>query len=185
MIEFNYSPPRWVELPAQRGDPRPPDFPWPVIAAQITHRFALQVTLLDFSIDRNTILHLKSCEGDASAPPRRHHHRLTLLWTITLGLAVFVLCPELQPVPETPRTMASLSFHFNRPCHQMRLPPTAPPSTPGFACFCVHASTCRPHKNTLIACIFGHSEVFWILLSPILAASYCTTLLEQTQSCRC
>lgn len=93
-------------------------------------------------------------------PPRRH----SLFNVVVDRCLLSAMSPGLC---QSPRVIASVSSHFNHICHQIRLSGTAPPFTPGSACFCVHASTYVAHKNTLVECIDLYSFFFLSLLSVL------------------
>lgn len=132
-----------------------------------SHAFVSGGTLLDF-FRQKRVFSFKELPGLHTSPPPPATTTLPVYRCcgsvfITVGLNVFVVCNEPQLVPRE-STIASVSSHLDHICHQTRLSCTAPPFTPGFACFCVHASTYIAHKNTLVECIDLYS-FFFVFLS--------------------
>lgn len=115
--------------------------------------------------EQKSVFSFKELRGSRTCPPPRRHSLFTVVVARCLRqLASLCLLSAMSPnLYQSPGVITSVSSHLNPICHQIRLSCAAPPFTPGFACFCVHASTYIAHKNTLVECIDLYSFFFVIL----------------------
>lgn len=174
-------------------DPRLSDFLWPVIAAKIILLSLLGAAWESFAV-KPLFCFVSHIVGFLHRPKR--HSSFKELWRWRICPAMTTLSPlnvivdhYARPRCVCCRPRAATCQRVHAQWLPFRFISTAPATR--HACPVRHlppllallASVCMPVHTDLIKIhgfnvFFGHSEVFWILLSPIIATGYCPTLLE-------